>query len=41
MAADYRRTPLPDTARTPLGWLAACWGLLLLSPFIGFAISAF
>lgn len=38
MAADYRRTPLPDTARTPLGWLAACWGLLLLSPFIGFAL---
>lgn len=37
MAADYRRTPLPDTARTPLGWLAACWGLLVFSPFVGFA----
>ena len=35
-AADYRRTPLPATARTPLGWLAACWGLLVFSPFIGF-----
>jgi len=38
MAADYRRTPLPATARTPLGWLAACWGLLVFSPFIGFAL---
>lgn len=37
-AADYRRTPLPATARTPLGWLAACWGLLVFSPFIGFAL---
>ena len=38
MSSDYRRTPLPPGAKTPLGWLLACIALLLASPFIGFAL---
>lgn len=38
MVSDYRRTPLPERTRTPLGWLAACLALLAFSPFIGFAV---
>lgn len=38
MATEYRRTPLPTEARTPLGWLALWLFLLIFSPFFGFAI---
>jgi hypothetical protein len=38
MATDYRRTPLPKEACTPLGWLAFWVFLLVFSPFFGFAI---
>lgn len=38
MPTDYRRTPLPKAAQTPLGWLALWLLLLLMSPFAGFAI---
>lgn len=37
-ATNYRRTPLPRRARTPLGWSALCLASLVLSPFVGFAI---
>lgn len=38
MSAAYRRTPLPDKTRTPLGWLALWFALLIFSPFLGFAV---
>ena len=38
MTTDYRRTPLPREASTPLGWLALWLFLLIFSPFFGFAI---
>lgn len=39
MTSDtYRRTSLPGSARTPVGWLALCFAGLIFSPFVGFAI---
>lgn len=38
MPETYRRTPLPDGARMPLGWLALWLMLLIASPFGGFAV---
>lgn len=38
MPTLYRRTPLPDKAHTPLGWLALWLVLLFFSPFLGFAV---
>lgn len=35
---EYRRRPLPQYARTPLGWVALCMMGLVFSPFVGFAI---
>lgn len=35
----YRRTPLPQTATTPLGWFAVLWLWLIFSPFLGFALA--
>lgn len=37
-ATYYRRTALPDHARTRVGWIALCLISLILSPFLGFAI---
>lgn len=34
----YLLTPLPSSARTPLGWVALCFFALIFSPFVGFAI---
>ncbi|WP_459990876.1 hypothetical protein [Methylosoma difficile] len=36
---EYRRTPLPKGASTPLGWFALCFMGLIFSPFVGFAIA--
>lgn len=38
MATDYRRTPLPREACTPLGSLALWFVLFIFSPFLGFAV---
>ena len=37
-ATEYRRTPLPDHAKTRVGWIALCFISLILSPFLGFVI---
>jgi hypothetical protein len=37
-ATEYRRTPLPDHARTRVGWIALYSMCLIFSPFVGFAI---
>ncbi len=37
-ATEYRRTPLPKHAQTPLGWVALWMAGLIFSPFVGFAI---
>lgn len=37
-ATEYRRTPLPKRAQTPIGWVALCLFGLVFSPFVGFAI---
>lgn len=34
----YHRTPWPHVARRRVGWLALCWMLIILSPFVGFAL---
>lgn len=37
-STDYRRSPLPKEAKTPVGWFALCFMGLILSPFVGFAV---
>lgn len=35
---DYRRTPLPKQAESPVSWIALCFMSLIFSPFLGFAV---
>ena len=38
MITTYRRTPLPQNAKTPISWVVFCLLCLIFSPFVGFAI---
>lgn len=38
MINAYRRTPLPQNAKTPISWVGFCFMCLIFSPFVGFAI---
>lgn len=37
-ATEYRRTPLPEQAKPPVGWLVLCHAGLMFGPFVGFWI---